>query len=218
MTTTPRTRRSRRRRHPVMIAGTLVVAAGLALTACGDDDDDATDTTTDVAPAATAADTAATDVTDASDDAATAAIEVTGAWARTSPMDASVGAAYLQITNGGEDDALTAAAVDESVAAAVEIHETRPVTEEDSMTTGSSTTGSGEMTTGTSDAPMMEMAPIERIEVPAGETVALEPGGYHIMLLDLAAPLELGDEIELTLTFEVAGEVVVTAVVEDQAP
>jgi hypothetical protein len=47
--------------------------------------------------------------------------------------------------------------------------------------------------------------------------VALEPGGYHIMLLDLVAPLEAGTTLEVTLTFEESGEQVVTADVRDAA-
>ena len=52
----------------------------------------------------------------------------------------------------------------------------------------------------------MTMRPVESIELPAGKTVKLEPGGYHIMLLDLVKPLEVGEKIELTLTFDKAGE------------
>ncbi|MEZ5181952.1 MAG: copper chaperone PCu(A)C [Acidimicrobiales bacterium] len=61
----------------------------------------------------------------------------------------------------------------------------------------------------------MTMQPVDSIELPAGEEVSLEPGGYHIMLLDLVAPLEVGDTFEITLTFENAGEVTVTAEVRD---
>ena len=62
------------------------------------------------------------------------------------------------------------------------------------------------------------MQPVDEIPVLAGETVALEPGGYHIMLLDLAEPLEVGTSITLTLTFELFGPVDVTAEVRDAAP
>lgn len=134
-------------------------------------------------------------------------LEVSGAWARNSPMVATAGAVYLEITNGGEaDDALTAASVDASVAGEVEIHET--------VATMPSDGGMGDA----SGEAMMEMRPVDEIAIPAGETVALEPGGYHIMLVELAEPLEVGDEIELTLTFEEAGEVVVTAEVRETAP
>jgi len=62
------------------------------------------------------------------------------------------------------------------------------------------------------------MRAVDRLEIPAGETVSLEPGGYHIMLLDLASPLEEGSTVELTLTFENAGELVVTAEVRATGP
>ena len=61
----------------------------------------------------------------------------------------------------------------------------------------------------------MTMQPVDSIELPAGEEVSLEPGGYHIMLLDLVAPLEVGDTFDIVLTFENAGEVTVTAEVRD---
>lgn len=47
------------------------------------------------------------------------------------------------------------------------------------------------------------------IPVPAGETVALSPGGYHGMLMGLATALKEGDRFPVTLTFENAGEVTV---------
>lgn len=52
----------------------------------------------------------------------------------------------------------------------------------------------------------------------AGETVTFEPGGYHIMLLDLAEPLQTGDEIDLTLEFAEGGEQSVTVEVMETAP
>ena len=65
---------------------------------------------------------------------------------------------------------------------------------------------------------VMQMRQVERIALPAGETVAPEPGGYHVMLLDLAAPLEIGDTFELTLDFETAPDQVVTVEVAEEAP
>ena len=58
---------------------------------------------------------------------------------------------------------------------------------------------------------MMGMQPVARLEIPAGGTVELKPGGYHIMLMGLARPLKEGDEIELTLSFAKAGDVKVKA-------
>ncbi len=57
-----------------------------------------------------------------------------------------------------------------------------------------------------------------RIVASAGTTVALEPGGYHIMLMELAKPLVVGEKVKVTLTFEKAGDVVVEAEVRDNAP
>ena len=60
---------------------------------------------------------------------------------------------------------------------------------------------------------VMRMRPVESIEVPAGATVALQPGGMHLMLMGLKAPLAAGQRVTLTLQFEKAGEVAVQAAV-----
>ena len=122
--------------------------------------------------------------------AATTGITVTDAWARTSTMADRAGAAYLTIHNGGSaaDKLLS---VSSPAAATVEMHET-------TMTDG-----------------MMGMAPVAAIEVPAGGQAELAPGGFHIMLIDLTQELKAGDKIDLTLTFEQAGEIKVSAEVRD---
>ena len=51
----------------------------------------------------------------------------------------------------------------------------------------------------------MEMRQLESLELPAKQTVKLEPGGLHIMLLDLKNPLKLGDKVPLRLTLQRAG-------------
>ena len=111
------------------------------------------------------------------------------------------------------------ASVSADVAGTVEIHETVAADGESSETT-MAMGGEGSDTTETTMAGMgaMTMQPIESLELPAGETVVLEPGGYHIMLIDLVAPLESGQEIEVTLTFENAGERTITVPVQDDAP
>ncbi|SDW55539.1 copper chaperone PCu(A)C [Thiocapsa roseopersicina] len=58
---------------------------------------------------------------------------------------------------------------------------------------------------------MMRMRRIEKIEVPAGETVTLKPGGLHVMLIGLKQPLEPGDTVDLTLTFEDGSRIPVEA-------
>lgn len=114
-------------------------------------------------------------------------IEVTGAWVRV-PMTATGPAgAFLVITNrGGSADALVSAS--SPAAQATEVHETKMA-----------------------DDGSMGMQRIERLEIPAGGTVELKSGSYHIMLIGLTKPLAAGETIELTLTFEKAGPVVVQA-------
>ena len=51
-----------------------------------------------------------------------------------------------------------------------------------------------------------KMRHLMAIDLPAGKTVTFAPGGFHIMLINLNHPLKIGQEIELKLTFEKAGE------------
>ena len=191
---------ARRRR----LAGLVVIGAmaPAVLAACGDDDEGEATATT-----AAATDEAAEDGGEAT------GVEVTGAWSRNSPMMTEAGAAYLTITSA-VDDRLVGASVDPSVAGTVEIHET--VMAEGHM-------DDGEMGDMAEDemgdmGGEMTMRPVDGIDLPAGVAVALEPGGLHIMLLDLAAPFEIGETYELTLTFEQAGEQTVTVEVREDAP
>lgn len=119
--------------------------------------------------------------------AAGAGPAVSDAWIRASTGGQTPTAGYLVITNPGDQaDALVGAS--SSFAASVEIHET-------------SADASG----------MMAMHPVARVEIPAGATVRLEPGGYHLMLMGLTQPVEAGSTIELELVFERAGKVRVQA-------
>lgn len=187
------------------VAAAGLVAGALLLAGCGSDDTSSSDTT---APATTAPATTTT---------VAAELQITDAWARQSPMGTTAGAVYLTITSP-IDDALVGASVPTSVAGTTEVHETVAAGEP-----GMTTTTGGDMaatTAATSDATTttmgggsdsMTMRPVDSIALPAGEAVALEPGGFHIMLLDLVAPLEVGQRIEVTLTFAEAGEQTVTA-------
>ncbi|NBR27368.1 MAG: copper chaperone PCu(A)C [Betaproteobacteria bacterium] len=49
---------------------------------------------------------------------------------------------------------------------------------------------------------VMKMSAVESIELAAGQTVKLAPGGYHVMLIDLKQPLKVGDSVPVTLTVE----------------
>src|SRR5690606_21752438 len=121
-------------------------------------------------------------------DEADAPTAIAGAWARTSPSLATAGAAYAELTDARDHPhALIGVSVDPSVADRAELHETAPADDDqDDDATGGGHGGG-----------MMHMRAVEEIPVPAGGTAVLEPGGYHVMLLDLAAPLEVGDTVEI---------------------
>lgn len=51
---------------------------------------------------------------------------------------------------------------------------------------------------------VMRMFPVDGVDIPAGKTVRLASGGYHVMLMDLQKPLNAGDKVPLKLTFELA--------------
>jgi copper(I)-binding protein len=56
------------------------------------------------------------------------------------------------------------------------------------------------------DGGVMKMRQLTNgLDIPAGKTVELKPGGYHIMLMELARPLAQGDSYKITLVFERAG-------------
>ena len=60
----------------------------------------------------------------------------------------------------------------------------------------------------------MRMRPLAGIALEPGKPVTLAPGGYHVMLMGLKAPLKQGDQFPLTLTFERAPPMTVTVNVE----
>jgi len=140
-------------------------------------------------------------------------ITIGGQWARTSPAMASMGAAYMDITSS-EGDQLVGVSVPASIAARAEIHEMVPadVPMDDSM---DESMEDGEMDM---DMGAMVMQQIMALDLPAGETVSLEPGGYHVMLIDLAEPLAEGDTFNVTLDFAEADDLTVEVVVRTEAP
>jgi copper(I)-binding protein len=104
----------------------------------------------------------------------------------------NAGAVYMTIVAGESSDQLIGVAVEDSVAMKAEIHETTTVEDGDGQS-------------------MMTMQQVSLIDVPAEGEAVLEPGGYHVMLMQLAEPLVDGDEFTVTLTFEEAGDVEVLA-------
>jgi copper(I)-binding protein len=52
------------------------------------------------------------------------------------------------------------------------------------------------------DGSTMKMRAVPAIDLPAGKAVELKPGGYHVMLMDLKAPLAAGQSVDVTLVVE----------------
>lgn len=110
-------------------------------------------------------------------------LEIISPSARANPKNISV--AYMTIVNNGDEpDRLLSVTSDLSGMA--QIHET--------------------VSQGASES-MQQVE--DGLEIPAHGEVKLETGGYHVMLMNLDAPLQEGDDVHLTLSFEKAGEVTV---------
>jgi periplasmic copper chaperone A len=108
------------------------------------------------------------------------------AWSRATPPTANTGVAYVTVSNqGGEADRLVA--VEATVAARAEMH------------------------MHLMDGDIARMRPVQAVDVPPSETIVFRPGGLHIMLVDLKAPLKEGEGLPLTLVFERSGRVRVDA-------
>ena len=152
-------------------------------------------------------------------------ITIEGQWARTSPAMASMGAAYMSIS-ASEGDQLVGVSVPASVAARAEIHEMVPadMAMNDSMDMSASDDMDHSMDDSKDDDEMamdmgaMVMQQIMALDLPAGQIVSLEPGGYHVMLIDLAEPLVEGESFEVTLDFAEAEDLIVEVVVRTEAP
>lgn len=96
---------------------------------------------------------------------------------------------FMTITNNGEED-VTLTGGSSPIAGIVEIHEVI-------------------------DGVMLPMA--DGLVIPAGESVKLRMGGYHVMLLELTEEVKAGDETEVTLRFSDGSEQTITAPVKDIA-
>ena len=107
------------------------------------------------------------------------AVTVAKAWARASI--GKNGAAYFTLANRGKTD-VKLVGVTANVARRVELHTHRM------------------------DGNIMRMRPLANIVVPAGTSVTLKPGGHHVMLMGLIAPLKEGDAFPLTVVFEKAAK------------
>jgi len=120
------------------------------------------------------------------DDPATghATVTVSAPWTRATPGAAGNAAVYCELANAGAAaDRLIGAETD--AAARAELH--------------GHTVQDG----------VMRMNKVDAIAVPAGGRAALAPGGFHLMLIGLKAPLEEGDAVAVTLRFETAGAIAI---------
>ncbi len=123
-------------------------------------------------------------------------------------------AAYMEIRNDGDDDvALIGASSD--IAETIEIHQTRMESPEDQnghddeaddSEHGQDSHGHG----------MMIMEEVQSIVAPAGSSVLLEPGGYHVMFMGLTRDLEPGDTFSLTLQFDEIDDQTIEITVEER--
>ena len=120
-----------------------------------------------------------------------ATVQVAGAICRPTPVGRQMTGCYLTLTTATADRLLTASSPDASM---VQIHESRI------------------------ESGMMMMSELrEGLPLPAGGTVALAPGGNHLMLMGVKEPLVAGDTVALTLTFATSAPVEVTATVGQPA-
>lgn len=121
---------------------------------------------------------------------AQAAVKVEQPWARATVPGQPAGGGYFKLTNSGAAaDRLLSVSAD--VSASVELH---------SMSM---------------EGDVMRMRQIDGIDVPAGGSVELKPGGLHVMFIGLKAPLKVGATFPVTLKFAKAGDVKATVEVKD---
>jgi hypothetical protein len=110
-------------------------------------------------------------------------LEISGGFARATLPNAPVAGGFLSIVNtGAVDDRLVSATT--TVSGVTQIHEMKM------------------------EGDVMKMAELpDGLPIPAGETVTLQPGGFHLMFMELKEPLVEGTRVPVTLTFEKAGTV-----------
>lgn len=104
-----------------------------------------------------------------------APVAVDGAWARASVPGQKATGAFMRLT---APESTRLVRVESAAAGVSEVHEMKM------------------------DGDVMKMRAVPALELPAGQAVELKPGGYHVMLMDLKAPLVKGTSVPLTLIFQ----------------
>ena len=103
-------------------------------------------------------------------------VDVQGAWARATVPGQKATGAFMKLT---AKEGTKLVGVSSPVAGVSEVHEMKM------------------------DGDVMKMRAVAGgLDLPAGKTVELKPGGYHVMLMDLKAPLKAGESVELSLVVE----------------
>ncbi len=124
--------------------------------------------------------------------ASAANVSVTDAWARATMPGQQVSGAYMKIAS--DADAKLVGASSPAIPR-VEVHEMKM------------------------DGDVMRMREVKAVDLPKGKAVSLEPGGYHIMLMNLKKPIAAGEVIPLKLVVESGGkQQVVEVKAEARAP
>ena len=118
---------------------------------------------------------------------AVAAPVVSAAWIKSTIPGSSVSAAYMQIKSATPLKLIKA---ESPAAGIVEIHDMK-------MNDG-----------------VMEMKALDVMDIPANKAVTLKPGGMHVMLMNVKKPINKGDKIPMTLTFEGANKKAVLVTLE----
>ena len=103
-----------------------------------------------------------------------AQVKVDNAWARATVQGQKATGAFMKLT---APQAIQLVAVSTPVAGVAEIHEMKM------------------------DGGVMKMRAVPALDLPANQSVELKPGSYHLMLMDLKAPLAKDSSLALTLTF-----------------
>ena len=174
---------------PLSVTAATLIAAG-ALSACG----------------SSSGSNSTSSTASSSSSASGQQVAVTEPWVRATAPSAMTAAVYMTLKSEA-GNALMGATVPSTIAGSVQLHKT-------TATSGTSTTKmSGGSTTSmshTSTTSMLGMKQVMSIPLPAGKSVQLAPGGYHIMLMNLAKPITSGEQIPVTLKFAKGAAMTVT--------
>ena len=116
-------------------------------------------------------------------------IEITNPWVNQTPPSTMSNAGYMEISNNSGSPVILQSVKSPQFGMS-HIHQTK-------MEDG-----------------LMKMKPVHGLEIPANETVTLEPGGLHIMMMNRTESLNAGDEVDLNLEFSDGQQIAVKATVK----